>query len=99
MSDWRAHAVKLADQLRASGDLRTPAWHTAIAETPHHILVPWVYESPEQFYASRSDVRLTTADHLDLVYSTSTLVTTVVPNKYGSLMAVSSSTKPDDAHA
>ena len=30
-----------------------------------------------------------------MVYSTSTLVTAVVPNKYGSLVPVSSSTKPD----
>lgn len=95
MSDWRSHAARLADQLRASGDLKTPAWHTAITETPRHILVPAVYEQPERFYGSRSDVRLDTADHLELVYSTNTLVTAVVPNKYGCLMAVSSSTKPD----
>jgi protein-L-isoaspartate(D-aspartate) O-methyltransferase len=40
-------------------------------------------------------VRLSTAEHLELVYSTTTLVTAMVPNQYGSLMAVSSSTKPD----
>lgn len=95
MSDWRSYALRLADQLRASGDLRTPAWHAAIAETPRHVLVPTVYEPPEQFYGSCTDVRLNTAEHLELVYSTSTLVTAVVPNKYGSLVAVSSSTKPD----
>jgi protein-L-isoaspartate(D-aspartate) O-methyltransferase len=95
MSDWRSYAVRLADQLHASGDLRTPAWHTAIAETPRHVLVPTVYEPQEQFYGSCTDVRLNTADHLELVYSTTTLITAVVPNKYGSLMAVSSSTKPD----
>jgi protein-L-isoaspartate(D-aspartate) O-methyltransferase len=95
MSDWRFYALRLADQLHASGDLRTPAWHAAIAETPRHILVPTVYEPQEQCYGSQADVRLNAADHLELVYSTTTLVTAVVPNKYGSLMAVSSSTKPD----
>lgn len=40
MSDWRFYAVRLADQLRASGDFRSPAWHAAIAETPRHVLVP-----------------------------------------------------------
>jgi protein-L-isoaspartate(D-aspartate) O-methyltransferase len=95
MSDWRPYAVRLADQLHISGDLRTPAWHAAIAETPRHVLVPTVYEPQEQFYGSRADVRLNTADHLELVYSTTTLVTAVVPNNYGSLMSISSSTKPD----
>jgi hypothetical protein len=34
-------------------------------------------------------------EHLELVYSASTSVTAVVPNKYGSVVVVSSSTKPD----
>ncbi len=94
MSDWRPYALRLADQLHASGDLQTPAWHAAIADTPRHVLVPTVYE-PQQSHASIANTRLNTADHLELVYSTSTLVTSVVPNKYGSLVPVSSSTKPD----
>lgn len=94
MSDWRPYALRLADQLRASGDLQTPAWHAAIADTARHVLVPTVYE-PHQSHGSITDTRLNTADHLELVYSTSTLVTAVVPNKYGSLVPVSSSTKPD----
>lgn len=48
MRDWRSCAVRLADQLHASGDLLTPAWHAAIAETPRHVLVPTVYESQER---------------------------------------------------
>jgi protein-L-isoaspartate O-methyltransferase len=95
MSEWRSYAVRLADQLHASGDLRSPAWHAAIAETPRHVLVPTVCEPPEQHYGSQADVRLNTADYLELIYSTITLVTAVVPNNYGSLVAVSSSTKPD----
>ncbi len=95
MSDWSSYALRLADQLQVSGDLETPAWHAAVAETPRHVLVPTVYEPPEQFYGSCPDVRLNTAEHLGLVYSTTTLITAVVPNKYGSLMGVSSSTKPD----
>jgi len=94
MSDWRPYAARLADQLHASGDLRTTAWHTAIAEVPRHVLVPTVYE-PQQSHGSIPNARLNTAENLDLVYSTSTLVTAVVPNKYGSLVPVSSSTKPD----
>jgi protein-L-isoaspartate(D-aspartate) O-methyltransferase len=95
MSDWRSYAVRLADQLHASGDLRTPAWHAAIADTPRHVLVPTVYEPRERLYGSIATTRLNTAEHLELVYSASTLVTAVVPNKYGSLVAISSSTKPD----
>jgi protein-L-isoaspartate O-methyltransferase len=94
MSDWRSHALRLANQLQDSGDLRSPAWHAAIAETPRHVLVPTVYQ-PQQSHGSIVNTRLNTAEHLELVYSTSTLVTAVVPNKYGSLVPVSSSTKPD----
>jgi protein-L-isoaspartate O-methyltransferase len=93
MSDWRSHALRLAHQLQDSGDLRSPAWHAAIAETSHHVLVPTVYQ-PQQSHGSIA-TRLNTVEHLELVYSTSTLVTAVVPNKYGSLVPVSSSTKPD----
>lgn len=50
------------------------------------------YEPPEQSYGSHDDVRLNTAEHLELLYSTTTLITAVVPNKYGSLVAVSSLT-------
>jgi protein-L-isoaspartate(D-aspartate) O-methyltransferase len=94
MSDWRPYAFRLADQLQASGDLKTSAWYAAIADTPRHVLVPTVYE-PQQSYGAIANARLNTAEHLDLVYSTSTLVTAVVSNKYGSLVPVSSSTKPD----
>jgi hypothetical protein len=58
----------------------------AIADTPRHVLVPTVYETQEQFYGSIANTRLNTAEHLELVYSVSTLVTAVVPNKYGSLV-------------
>lgn len=95
MSDWEPYARQLADQLHASGDLQSPAWYAAVAETPRHVLVPTVYQPPEQFYGAQSDVRLNTAEHLGLVYSTTTLVTAVVPDQYGNLAAVSSSTKPD----
>lgn len=95
MTDWRPYAVRLANRLQASGDLRTPAWHTAIAETPRHILVPTFYAPQPSSHGSIANTRLNTAEHLELVYSTSTLVTAVVPNNYGSLVPVSSSTKPD----
>lgn len=95
MSDWRFYAVRLADQLRASGDLRSPAWHAAIAETPRHVLVPAVYQPPEEFYGAFTDTRLNTAEHLELIYSTTSLLTAVAPTQHGSLVALSSSTKPD----
>lgn len=95
MSDWRPHAVRLADHLHASGDLRTSAWHAAIAETPRHLLVPTIYQPPQHSYGARTDARLDSTDHLELVYSTTTLVTSLVANQHGSLMPVSSSTKPD----
>jgi len=95
MSEWRSYAVRLADQLRAQADLKTPAWHAAIAETPRHVLVPTVYQPPEQFYSSCTGVYLNTAEHLELIYSTTTLITAVVPNTCGSLVGISSSTKPD----
>jgi protein-L-isoaspartate(D-aspartate) O-methyltransferase len=94
MNDWRPFAARLADQLHATGDLRTTAWHKAIAEVPRHVLVPTAYQT-QQSHGAISHRRLNTAENLGLVYSTSTLVTTVVPNKYGSLVPVSSSTKPD----
>jgi protein-L-isoaspartate O-methyltransferase len=95
MSEWKSYAVRLADQLRAQGDLRTPAWHAAIAETPRHVLVPTVYQPPEGVYSSCTGVQFNTAEHLELIYSTTTLVTAVVPNTCGSLGGISSSTKPD----
>lgn len=94
MSDWKPYAMHLADQLRASGDLRTPAWHAAIAETPRHVLVPTVYQPPEELYGALTDTRLNTAEHLELIYSTTTLITAVAPTKYG-VVGLSSSTKPD----
>jgi hypothetical protein len=78
----------------ASGDLQTPAGHAAIADTARHVLIPTVYE-PQKLHGSIPNARLDTAEHLQLVYATSTLVTAVVSNKYGSLVPVSSSTKPD----
>jgi protein-L-isoaspartate O-methyltransferase len=94
MSDWKSYSMRLADQLRASGDLRNPAWHAAIAETPRHVLVPTVYQPPEELYGALTDTRLNTAEHLELIYSTTTLITAVAPTKYG-VVGLSSSTKPD----
>jgi len=57
-------------------------------------LVPIVYDL-QQADGSLTTTRLNTAEHLERVYSTVTLVTATVTNDYGSLVPVSSSTKPD----
>lgn len=44
MSDWKARAQELADELTAKGALRSPAWQRAVAEVPRHELVPSYYE-------------------------------------------------------
>lgn len=47
MSDWKARAQGLADELTAKGALRSPAWQRAVAEVPRHELVPSYYEYTE----------------------------------------------------
>lgn len=39
-TEWTGHAARLATALADSGDLHDPAWATAIAATPRHLLVP-----------------------------------------------------------
>ena len=85
--DWRAHAQRLAGQLVASGDIRTPRWRDAIAAVPRHLLVPTAYE---QDHSGRW-TPWSTVDDLDRVYSPETLITDIDPAG----IAVSSSTKPD----
>lgn len=94
MVAWRTHAAQLADRLQANGDLTTAAWRAAVAGTPRHVLVPTTYPPPAD-RGPLTDTRLSTAEHLDLAYSATTLVTAVARNEHGSLVAVSSSTKPD----
>jgi protein-L-isoaspartate O-methyltransferase len=48
MSDWRARARALADELTAKGTLSSPAWQRAVAEVPRHKLVPSYYEYTSQ---------------------------------------------------
>ena len=93
MTDWGSRARRLADHLRATGDLRSPGWYEAIAGTPRHVLVPRTYPSGPN--GSLSPTAVDSSDNLDLVYSTTTLVTAVMTNGYGSVVPISSSTKPD----
>lgn len=92
---WTQLARKLADELTASGDLRDPAWHAAVATTPRHVLAPAVYDQLSD--QTRADQPTTINDEagLEQVYSTTTLVTAIERNAFGAVVPVSSSTKPD----
>lgn len=41
---WAHRAQALADTPEESGDLHDPAWKSAVAAIPRHMLVPEVYE-------------------------------------------------------
>ena len=88
MTAWRAYAGALADELRARGDLVSPAWHSAVAATPRHVFVPRAWRQGSDL--RWEPVEVDGLEGLALVYSTTTLVTKVVDGA-----ARSSSTKPD----
>jgi protein-L-isoaspartate O-methyltransferase len=48
MSDWRARARALVDELTAKGVLSSPAWQRAVVEVPRHELVLSYYEYTSQ---------------------------------------------------
>lgn len=79
----------LADLLRDRGDIRSPAWHAAVAATPRHVFVPRVYDQDENGQWKGWD----TAGALDRVYSPTTLVTSL-ETRDGYQVPISSSTTP-----
>jgi protein-L-isoaspartate(D-aspartate) O-methyltransferase len=87
--DWASHARTLADRLRDAGDIHSPAWHTAVADTPRHVFVPHAYTQDDTGQWNRWD----TAGQLDRVYSPVTLVTAIEPRESYQL-PISSSTTP-----
>jgi protein-L-isoaspartate O-methyltransferase len=89
--EWQDHAEALAEELVDLGDLRQPEWRSAVAVIPRHRLVPVAYRQDESGWSS---VDTSTAAGLDLVYSPTTLVTSL-RQRAGHQEAVSSSTKPD----
>jgi hypothetical protein len=42
VSDWPERVRRLADQLTADGDLRTPVWWEALLAVPRHEFVPTI---------------------------------------------------------
>ncbi|AOS65561.1 methyltransferase domain-containing protein [Actinoalloteichus hymeniacidonis] len=91
--DWATRAHRLANALKERGDLRTEAWHGAVASVPRHVLVPKAYQQDSQTGQWRG-IDMASPEGLDLVYSLETLVT-ALDERNGSQYAVSSSTKPD----
>lgn len=89
-TDWTVHAHRLADTLRDNGDLRSPAWHAAVAAVPRHLLVPRAFEQD----TTGTWTEFTTADAPERVYSPETLIT-ALETVGAHQQPVSSSTKPD----
>ena len=87
---WAAFAQRLADSLRESGDVRSPAWHAALAAVPRHLLVPYAYDQDDTGHWAVFD----TAHALERVYSPETLFT-ALETVDGHQVPTSSSTKPD----
>lgn len=96
MTDWTAHAARLADELTASGKLWSPQWQDAVRAVPRHELVPVRYErTPGTDQWSGTN----TADDLDLVYSNKALL--VLPDALSSTSMPSLMTRmlePLDLH-
>jgi protein-L-isoaspartate(D-aspartate) O-methyltransferase len=99
--DWRQRAQVLVERLIAEDDLHSPAWRDALLNVPRHEFVPRYYEQdtttcPARWVLREPHDKASTARWLDLVYSTTTLVTDVADYAdRGIQIAVSSSTKPD----
>lgn len=99
--DWRERVRRLADQLTADGDLRTPAWRDALLAVPRHEFVPRYYEldtstRPASWSRHEPADSVGIARWLELVYSPTTLVTEIADYAgRGVQTGVVSSTKPD----
>ncbi len=89
-TDWATHARRLADTLRANGDLRLPQWHAAVSAVPRHLLVPSAWQQD----STGTWTEFATATALERVYSPQTLVT-ALETVGAHRLPVSSSTKPD----
>ena len=78
--DVAQRLAKLADEVSASGDLRSPEWREAFLAVRRHVFVPrfWHDEQPGAFPAEWRMIDRATRDHaewLDAVYSNRTLAT------------------------
>ncbi|MGH3906796.1 MAG: methyltransferase domain-containing protein, partial [Pseudonocardiaceae bacterium] len=90
--DWAQRLAVLADQLSAEGKLTSPQWRGVFCAVPRHELVPEIYLQDE--HGQWRPAEAGTAQWWDLVYSDTTVITSVLPNSQGILVPVSSSTKP-----
>ncbi len=90
--DWTQRLAFLADQLSAAGTLTSPVWRAAFCAVPRHELVPEIYTQDEH----RRWCPLTpgTEAWWGLVYSDTTVITSVLPSSRNLPWPVSSSTKP-----
>ena len=100
-STWQPLARRLAEQLDADGDLRSPAWREALLAVPRHEFIPRYYVPDQQARPLRwityepTDTE-STQRWLELVYSPTTLITDLAEFADRGVQApVSSSTKPD----
>jgi methyltransferase of ATP-grasp peptide maturase system len=74
MSDWRARARALADELTAKGTLSSSAWRRAVAEVPRHEFVPSYYEYTSQGWRMADTISPQGRERwLDRVYSNAAL--------------------------
>lgn len=96
MTDWRARAAVLAEEMVQSGALTDPAWKAAVREVPRHLFVP-------SFLVQRADGTWRTVDSANpddhdewirAVYLDWPLTTALGFDETGNPVAVSSSTKP-----
>jgi len=98
---WQSHLARLADQISAQGDLRSPPWRAALLAVPRHLFVPHYYTQdtstrPSRWVRHEPGDDESTRRWLELVYSPTTLVTDLAQYAdRGVQMPVCSSTKPD----
>lgn len=90
--DWTQRVAVLADGFSAAGKLTSPQWRVAFCAVPRHELVPEIYVQDEHRQWRLAEAG--TEQWWDLVYSDTTVITSVLPNSRGGLAPVSSSTKP-----
>lgn len=73
MTDWKAKAIALADELEAHKHLTDPRWRRAIQEIPRHVFVPQFYDDDGKLIDS-ADVDQRDR-WLEAVYSDVSLIT------------------------
>lgn len=92
MNDWTRRITDLADHLTTAGKLVSPSWRVAFCAVPRHELVPDIYLQNEERRWRPTEAG--TDQWWNLIYSATTVITSVLPNSRGIPVPVSSSTKP-----